>query len=181
MVSCGARARLLLLLRQNPFASAVMQGLAECSESCTPALFLCCIRLHLRERFTLLFYPRYPCLHRHLPRSNHGHTCSHTITLGRVEFRIFLVLYFLTIPFQLISTGSFLEQGTTALTAITAIHAGLVAATFWTLLGNAIVSTQVVEDGTMSSLVVSASLELLPRPSPTGAGGVRAVSLVRDL
>ncbi|EJF58167.1 hypothetical protein DICSQDRAFT_139652 [Dichomitus squalens LYAD-421 SS1] len=73
--------------------------------------------------------------------------------VGRVEFQIFLVLYFLTIPFQLISTGSFLEQGTTALTVITAIHAGLVTATFWALLGNAIVSTQVVEDGTMSSLV----------------------------
>ena len=114
------------------------------------------------------------------PQSSWSYLFSH-ITIGRVEFRIFLVLYFLTIPFQLISTGSFLEQGTTALTAITAIHAGLVAATFWSLLGNAIVSTQVVEDGTMSSLVVSASLELLPRPSPTGAGVVQAVSLANDL
>ena len=38
---------------------------------------------------------------------------------------------------------------------MTAIHAGLVAATFWALLGNAVVSTQVVEDGTLSSLIVS--------------------------
>jgi hypothetical protein len=35
----------------------------------------------------------------------------------------------------------------------TAIHAGAVAALFWTLLGNAIIATQVVEDGTPSSLV----------------------------
>ncbi|RPD53451.1 hypothetical protein L227DRAFT_398150 [Lentinus tigrinus ALCF2SS1-6] len=73
--------------------------------------------------------------------------------VGRVEFRIFLVLYLITLPLQLLSTGAFLEQGSTALTAITAVHAGFVAATFWALLGNAIVSTQVVEDGTMSSLV----------------------------
>jgi len=37
--------------------------------------------------------------------------------------------------------------------ALTAIHAGVVVALFWTLLGNAIVSTQVVEDGTLSSLI----------------------------
>ena len=81
-----------------------------------------------------------------------------TCTLsGRVEFRIFLIFYLVTLPLQLITTGSFLEQGSTALTAITAVHAGFVAATFWALLGNAIVSTQVVEDGTISSLLVSAS------------------------
>ncbi|KAI1784646.1 chitin synthase III catalytic subunit [Ganoderma leucocontextum] len=80
-------------------------------------------------------------------------TTRRRAAVGRVEFRIFLALYFLTIPFQLLSTGSFLEQGSTALTAITAIHAGFVAATFWALLGNAIVSTQLVEDGTISSLL----------------------------
>ena len=91
------------------------------------------------------------------PCSCFARTFSRTSSLtGRVEFRIFLVLYFLTIPLQLLSTGSFLEQGSTALTAITAIHAGFVAATFWALLGNAIVSTQLVEDGTISSLLVSA-------------------------
>lgn len=31
---------------------------------------------------------------------------------------------------------------------------GLIAATFWTLLANGIVATQVVEDGTLSSVVV---------------------------
>ena len=42
-----------------------------------------------------------------------------------------------------------LEQGSTALVALTAIHAGLVAALFWSLLANALVATQVVEDGTL--------------------------------
>ncbi|KAI0324733.1 hypothetical protein GY45DRAFT_1262273 [Cubamyces sp. BRFM 1775] len=80
-------------------------------------------------------------------------TTRRRAAVGRVEFRLFLALYFLTLPFQLLSTGAFLTQGSTALTVITAIHAGLVAATFWSLLGNAIVSTQVVEDGTLSSVI----------------------------
>jgi hypothetical protein len=77
---------------------------------------------------------------------------------GRIEIRIFLILYLLTLPFQLLTTGSVLQQGTKALVIITAIHAGLVAALFWGLLANALVATQVVEDGTASSLVVSNSL-----------------------
>ncbi|KAM5541900.1 hypothetical protein V8D89_004629 [Ganoderma adspersum] len=80
-------------------------------------------------------------------------TTRRRAAVGRVELRIFLVLYFFTIPLQLLSTGSFLEQGSTALTAITAVHAGFVAATFWALIGNAIVSTQLVEDGTITSLL----------------------------
>jgi len=73
---------------------------------------------------------------------------------GRSEFRIFLLLYFISLPFQLLTTGAVLQQGSLALVVLTAIHAGTVAALFWTLLGNAIVSTQVVEDGTLSSLIV---------------------------
>lgn len=89
---------------------------------------------------------------------------------GRSELRIFFVLYLLTLPFQLIDLGSFLEQGSTALVVLTAIHAGtcfflihlivtkiitgLVAALFWTLLANALVATQIVEDGTPSSIIV---------------------------
>lgn len=64
-------------------------------------------------------------------------------------------MYLLTLPFQLITTGSFLEQGSTALVVLTAVHAGLVAATFAVLLANAIISLQVVEDGTLAALVVS--------------------------
>ncbi|KAH8116730.1 chitin synthase III catalytic subunit [Phellopilus nigrolimitatus] len=80
-------------------------------------------------------------------------TSKRKAAVGRSELRIFLVLYLLTLPFQLVSTGSLLEQGSTALVAVTAIHAGLVASLFWTLLANALVATQVVEDGTVSSLI----------------------------
>lgn len=73
---------------------------------------------------------------------------------GRSEFRIFLIMYFISLPFQLLTTGAVLQQGSTALVALTALHAGVVAGLFWALLGNAIVSTQVVEDGTLSSLIV---------------------------
>lgn len=82
-----------------------------------------------------------------------GWTSRRLAAVGRVELRLFLILYLLTLPFQLVTTGSFLEQGSTALTVVTAVHAGLVAATFATLLANAIVSTQVVEDGTLASLI----------------------------
>lgn len=75
-------------------------------------------------------------------------------TPGRIELRAFLILYLFTLPLQLITTGSFLEQGTTSLVVFTAIHAGAVAALFWSLLGNALVATQIVEDGTPSSLIV---------------------------
>ncbi|CAE6512969.1 unnamed protein product [Rhizoctonia solani] len=73
--------------------------------------------------------------------------------VGRVELRGFLIMYLLTLPFQLLDTGALLKQGTNHLSVLTAIHMGLIAATFWMLLSNAIVATQVVEDGTMSSLV----------------------------
>jgi hypothetical protein len=73
--------------------------------------------------------------------------------VGRIEIRVFFILYFLTLPLQLITTGSFIEQGSTSLVIISAIHAGVVVALFWALLANALVATQVVEDGTLSSLV----------------------------
>ncbi|KAK7031695.1 chitin synthase III catalytic subunit [Favolaschia claudopus] len=73
--------------------------------------------------------------------------------VGRIELRTFLSFYFLTLPLQLITTGSFLEQGSIPLVVLTAIHAGLVATLFWSLLANALVATQVVEDGTPSSLI----------------------------
>ncbi|KZP03613.1 hypothetical protein FIBSPDRAFT_1015770 [Athelia psychrophila] len=73
--------------------------------------------------------------------------------VGRTELRIFLALYTLSLPFQLITTGSFLQQGSTPLVVITGIHAGIVAALFWALLANGIVATQVVEDGSASSII----------------------------
>ncbi|KAI5121371.1 hypothetical protein M0805_001184 [Coniferiporia weirii] len=80
-------------------------------------------------------------------------TSRRKAAVGRSELRVFFAFYLLTLPFQLLTNGALLEQGSTALVALTAIHAGLVAALFWTLLANALVATQVVEDGTPSSMV----------------------------
>lgn len=52
-------------------------------------------------------------------------------------------------------TGAVLQQGTTALVVLTAIHAGVVVALFWALLANAVIAMQVVEDGMLASLLVS--------------------------
>jgi hypothetical protein len=73
--------------------------------------------------------------------------------VGRLEFRALLFVYALTLPFNAVSSGAFLEQNSTALVVITAIHAGIVAALFWGLLANALVATQIVEDGTLSSMI----------------------------
>ncbi|KAI9458056.1 chitin synthase III catalytic subunit [Boletus coccyginus] len=81
--------------------------------------------------------------------------------VGRSELRIFFGAYLLTLIFQILTTGSVIQQGTQGLVILTAIHAGLVATLFWTLLANAIVATQVVEDGTLSSLVPFGVIGLL--------------------
>jgi len=81
------------------------------------------------------------------------HCYRRKAAVGRIELLTFLILYFLTLAFQLVTTGSFLLQGSSSLVVVTAIHAGLVITLFWSLLANAIVSTQVVEDGSMSSLI----------------------------
>lgn len=73
--------------------------------------------------------------------------------MGRLEIRALLIVYAISLPLSAISAGAFLEQGSTALVVITAVHAGVVAAFFWGLLANALVATQVVEDGTLSSLI----------------------------
>ncbi|KAG6916795.1 hypothetical protein DXG01_005318 [Tephrocybe rancida] len=73
--------------------------------------------------------------------------------VGRIELRTLLALYAVTLPLNAITTGAFLHQGSTALVVLTALHAGFVAAFFWALLANALIATQVVEDGTWSSLV----------------------------
>ena len=43
---------------------------------------------------------------------------------GRIELRTFLILYALTLPLQLLTTGAVFEQGSMALTVLTGIHAG---------------------------------------------------------
>jgi hypothetical protein len=73
--------------------------------------------------------------------------------VARIELRGFLVLYLLSLPFQLLTTGSVLAHDSLPLVVLSAIHAGIVAALFWMLLMNAVVATQIVEDGTLASLI----------------------------
>lgn len=73
--------------------------------------------------------------------------------VGRIEIRSLFILYTISLLFQLVTSGSVLEQGSLPLVLLTGIHAGIVVALFWCLLGNGIVATQVVEDGTPSSLI----------------------------
>ncbi|KAH7092854.1 chitin synthase III catalytic subunit [Auriculariales sp. MPI-PUGE-AT-0066] len=73
--------------------------------------------------------------------------------VARVEFRVFLAAYAVSLVLQILTLGSYFSQGSTVLAALTAIHAGVVAAMFWFLLANAIVSTQIVEDGTPASVI----------------------------
>lgn len=65
--------------------------------------------------------------------------CLWSMGIARIELLYFLTLYLVSIPLQLVTTSSFLHQGSTALIAVTAVHAGIVAALFWCLLGECIV------------------------------------------
>ena len=84
--------------------------------------------------------------------------------IGRSEFRIFLIGYLISLLLQLLTTGAILEQGSVGLVVLTALHAGTVAALFWVLLGNALVSTQMIEDGSLGSLVVRHSPPYVRHP-----------------
>ncbi|KAI5479279.1 chitin synthase export chaperone [Pseudohyphozyma bogoriensis] len=73
--------------------------------------------------------------------------------VARVEMRIFFLMYALVQGAQLVDTGAFLRAGGTALTWVSAIHLGLVVGLFWCLLWIAFLSLQVVEDGTIPSIL----------------------------
>jgi len=64
-----------------------------------------------------------------------------------------LIIYIITCILQLLTTGSIFEQGSVPLTILTAVHAGAVVSFFWCLVANALIATQVVEDGTPASLL----------------------------
>ena len=81
-----------------------------------------------------------------------------TAAVGRVEFCAFLVVYAVSLPLQILTTGGVLRQGEIAIVVATAMHAGTVAAMFCSLVGNAVVAMQFVEDGTWHSLLVRVGL-----------------------
>jgi hypothetical protein len=82
------------------------------------------------------------------------HRCNRRkAAVGRIELRATLTIYIATCILQLLTTGSIFAQGSDVLVVLTAIHAGAVASFFWCLVANALVATQIVEDGTPSSLL----------------------------
>ncbi|KAF8991539.1 hypothetical protein BDQ17DRAFT_1392983 [Cyathus striatus] len=65
---------------------------------------------------------------------------------GRIELRLLLSTYLILLPIQLITTVHHLSYHS--------YTCWIARALFWVLLANGVVATQVVEDGTMSSLVL---------------------------
>jgi len=82
------------------------------------------------------------------------HRCNRRkAAVGRIELRATLTIYIATCILQLLTTGAIFAQGSVELTVLTAMHAGAVASFFWCLVANALIATQVVEDGTPASLL----------------------------
>nr|XP_018259939.1 uncharacterized protein I303_08011 [Kwoniella dejecticola CBS 10117]OBR82097.1 hypothetical protein I303_08011 [Kwoniella dejecticola CBS 10117] len=80
------------------------------------------------------------------------HASKRKAAVGRIELRFFLFLYGLHSALQVVTMSSLLEQGTIALSVLSSVHVGVIACMFWVLLGNAIIATQVVEDGTAAAI-----------------------------
>lgn len=78
-----------------------------------------------------------------------------TAAVGRVEITVLFVMYALVQGAQLADNSALLRAGSIALTWITAAHVGLLVGVFWVLVWVAFLSLQIVEDGTLLSLVVS--------------------------
>ena len=77
--------------------------------------------------------------------------------VGRVEVRILFVMFALVQLGQLVDTGAFLVAGGRPLVWVSAVHLGLVVGLFWCLVWVAVLSLQVIEDGTLASVAVSLS------------------------
>ncbi|GAA6062320.1 hypothetical protein JCM10212_006872 [Sporobolomyces blumeae] len=76
-----------------------------------------------------------------------------TAAVGRVEITVLFVLYALVQGAQLADNSALLRAGSIALTWITAVHTGLLVGLFWVLVWVAFLSLQIVEDGTLLSLI----------------------------
>nr|XP_019000641.1 uncharacterized protein I203_06686 [Kwoniella mangroviensis CBS 8507]OCF64102.1 hypothetical protein I203_06686 [Kwoniella mangroviensis CBS 8507] len=89
------------------------------------------------------------------------HASKRKAAVGRIELRFFLFLYGVHSALQIITMSSLLEQGSTALSILRSIHVALIASLFWVLLGNAIIATQLVEDGTAAAIAPLSILAIL--------------------
>ncbi|POY70776.1 hypothetical protein BMF94_6187 [Rhodotorula taiwanensis] len=76
-----------------------------------------------------------------------------TAAVGRVEYTTLFVMYALVQGAQLADNSGLLRQGSLAISWVTAIHTGLLVGLFWNLVWAAFLSLQVVEDGTLFSLI----------------------------
>jgi hypothetical protein len=65
--------------------------------------------------------------------------------VGRTELKFLLVAFAAHSALQIVTMSSLLPQGSTALSVLSAIHVALYVGLFWLLLGNALVSLQLVE------------------------------------
>ncbi|WVQ70595.1 hypothetical protein IAR50_000114 [Cryptococcus sp. DSM 104548] len=73
--------------------------------------------------------------------------------VGRTELRLLLLSSGLYSALQAVTMSSVLAQGGTALVVLSAIHVAVGVVVAWFLLGNALIATQVVEDGTAAAIV----------------------------
>ncbi|GAA5937737.1 hypothetical protein JCM3775_002116 [Rhodotorula graminis] len=76
-----------------------------------------------------------------------------TAAVGRVEYTVLFVMYALVQGAQLADNSALLRAGSLALTWVTAVHVGLLVGLFWVLLWCSFLSLQIVEDGTLLSLI----------------------------
>ncbi|GAA5861883.1 hypothetical protein JCM1840_006863 [Sporobolomyces johnsonii] len=76
-----------------------------------------------------------------------------TAAVGRVEITILFLMYALVQGAQLADTGALMRAGSVALTWVTSVHVGLLVGLFWVLVWVAFLSLQIVEDGTLISLI----------------------------
>ncbi|CAI4218202.1 unnamed protein product [Parascedosporium putredinis] len=83
-------------------------------------------------------------------------TSRRKAAVGRVEIQLFLVGYILISICEIFSVGEFPLSGKVRV-AFSAIHIGLIAATTWILMLNAVVGYQLIDDGTPLSLALMVS------------------------
>ena len=81
------------------------------------------------------------------------HAARRKAAVGRIEMRVLLIGFALHSALQALTMASMLEHGSTALLVLSAIHCGVIAMLAWLLIANLIIVTQVVEDGSLSSLI----------------------------
>ncbi|ORY35850.1 chitin synthase III catalytic subunit-domain-containing protein [Naematelia encephala] len=89
------------------------------------------------------------------------HATRRRAAVGRSELRLFLLAYALHSALQTVTMSSMVEQASTAIGVLSAIHVGVIASLFWILLGNGLIATQIVEDGTPAALVPMCIIAIL--------------------